>query len=111
MRLNQIDIPGRAAATGYDDIAFGSDVDCVIVEVIGARLSVRCAPMSGVDTNCAPFLVDDCVDAEGRIDERRDTLALFMNGVAVKQSRADAGAPAAMLKIERQHVRGRDRFR
>src|SRR5712692_3389539 len=55
--------------------------------------------------------IDNRINGEGRIDHRRNAFALFAHGIAVKQTRAHARSSSAAFEIERQHVRGFDRFR
>src|SRR5438874_4431176 len=78
--------------------------------IIFTRPPVRRPPMTGENFFSMTVLVNNCVDRERRLDHRRDPLAFFIDGVPVKQARADALSPSTSFEIERQHVRRCNRF-
>ena len=55
---------------------------------------MRSLPLARIDANRAPALINHAINAKARRDQGRDTFAFLVDGVTVKESCADAGAPA-----------------
>src|SRR6266480_35783 len=86
MRLNQIDVPGKPAATGYHNVASAVDCDRVTVVIIGTSPLVSCTPVPGINANGAPLLINYRTNAERRIDKLCNPLACLVNGIPCQQS-------------------------
>src|SRR5919202_1397462 len=108
VRLNQVDVVGRAAGGGDDERALLRDLYRVRVGVLGTGAAVGRAPVAGVEAHDAPALVRHRVDEERGRALGGDALALLVHGVAVESSGADARAPPAPLEVERLEVRRLD---
>src|SRR4051812_18055016 len=73
--------------------------------IFHATATVCRAPVASVNAQSAPALVNHRVDEKRRRNECCHSLALFVDGVAVEQTRADTNAATSALEIERKHVR------
>src|ERR1051325_849335 len=65
---------------------------------------MRCTPMTRKNFCCLTVLVYYRVNSETWLRQSSDAFALLVHGVAIERGGAYAGAPAAMFKIQRQHV-------
>src|SRR5256885_12773383 len=110
MRLNQIDVPGRAAATRNDNRAPFINLQRMLREVFIAPLAMSRAPVARINAHGTPAPVNHRVNEKRRRDETRHALAFFMHSIAVEQAYGDARAPAPALEIKREHVRRFDGF-
>ena len=109
MCLNQIDVVGRTTTTNDNEVALLLDWQRMSGKIIATTRAMRLTPVTCKNSGRLTVFIHHRVDSETRLDQRSNPFAFFVYGVAIEQSGADAGAPAAGLKIQREHVSGFNR--
>src|SRR5688572_11537641 len=80
----------------------------MVSKIIATTCGVGHAPVSCVNTDCAPSPVHHCVYAQARLDYPRNFCTFFMHRIALQEGSINAGPSSTSFKVEGEHMRGLD---
>jgi len=99
--LNEINVVRRTPTAGDNNVSLLIDSHRMTGQILGTANLMRGSPLARIDTDRAPSIINYTIDAEARLDQRSDSFAFMVDGVAVKKPRTHPSPASAIYEVKR----------